>query len=145
MCFLIIPDYVGASGGEAAFWHLLGGGLALLGVAGLLIEMSKVTELRGAGYVGASVIVAAPAGGLHLLQSNEVISGPVATASQYLAVAVLLFALTGLGMGSGRLVASVLSSSNRKDSDSASLTIRIISLITVLIGLLTAALNFLAR
>lgn len=142
VCLLVVPDYLEASTGWTTFWHTVGGLLGVGGIAGVLTELSKVQRLEGAGYVAAALVIAAPAGVLHLLQGNAVVAAGAATAFRVAAVLLVLFALTGLGMGLGRLAASVAAFPvGAKGAGSWRVTS--LSFITAITGLVTAVLNFL--
>lgn len=143
LCLVVIPDYLNASPGWATFWHITGGALGLAGVAGALVELDKLATLQGVGLLGAALIVGAPAGILHLLSQREVVTGPVAMGFQLAAVVLVLFALTGFGMGAGRLVSSLFSSARSK-SKKPEIATKVLGLITALTGLVTALLNFFA-
>jgi hypothetical protein len=143
LCLLAIPDYLNASPGWATFWHVTGGVLGLAGVAGALVELDKLASLHGVGHLGAALIVATPAGVLHILSQHEIVVGQVATAFRLFAVVLVLFALTGFGMGAGRLVGSLFRNANSQ-SRRPEVAPKVLGIITALTGLVTALLNFFA-
>lgn len=144
-CLLVVPDYLNASTGWATLWHIVGGLLGLAGVAGALVELDKVGSLHGLGYVGAAIIVAAPAGALHLLTQRGYVTGQIASSSRLATVIVIIFGLTGLGMGLGRLVSSMFTSTSGIGDGPNQLVLKIVGLLTALMGLVTASLNFFAE
>lgn len=143
-CLLVVPDYLNASEGWATFWNIVGGLLGLAGVAGALVELDNVGALHGIGYVGAALVVAAPAGALHLLTQRGYVTGQIASSFRVAAVIVIIFGLIGLGMGLGRLVSSISTSTSGIGNGPNQLVLKVAGLLTALTGLVTALLNFFA-
>jgi hypothetical protein len=140
---LWVPEYLGASSGWTTFWFATGAVLALIGVAGSLTELEgRFGKESGFGYLGASVAVAGVGGVLHLVQARDAVEGSAASALRVAAVCLVLFALTGFGMGLGQLVAR----QGRGEGEGASgHPIQVaVSLFVAALSLATAILNFMA-
>ena len=137
------PEYLGASPGWTTVWYAIGAIAGLIGIAGAAIELEKLAGSdSGFGYIGAALFVAGLGGIAHLVQARQVLSGSAASGARLVALILVLFSLTGLGMGVGQLVSN-LGDSTMEDRRGAVRKL-VLSGIIAVFGLGTAVLNFLA-
>lgn len=135
------PSYLSASSGWTVAWHVAGGIFGAFGAAGALVETGKASRADGFGTTAAAVVVATPAGVLHLLQSAGVVAGTVASALRILVVVLLLFSLTGVGVAVGKLLFN--STPEARHDHSRAMGLRVTGVTVLILGAAAAALNFL--
>lgn len=135
------PSYLSASSGWTVAWHVAGGILGAFGAAGALVETGKASRADGFGTTAAAVVVATPAGVLHLLQSAGIVAGAVASAFRIVVVVLLLFSLTGVGVAVGKLLFNP--TTEARHDPSRAMGLRATGLTIAIIGLAAAALNVL--
>ncbi len=103
VCFWI-PSYLFTSSSWALAWHLAGGVLGAFGAAGAFVELGRASRVDGFGTVAAAVVVATPAGVLHLLQSGGSVTGLISSTFRIMVVLVLFFSVTGVAVAVGKFL-----------------------------------------
>lgn len=140
LCIGFFPAYFGTtSDGWRTIWSLAGGVFGLIGLGGALMELSKILDAKGWDDLAVVVMLGGLAGILHVVQSNG--DGAWTVAARVLVALLLLAAAVGTGIGAARLAAT---SKHREDRKPRRRGVAALSVVTGLLGLATALLNFMA-
>lgn len=140
LCVGFFPTYLGAtSSGWQIFWSLTGGVFGLVGLGGALIDLSKILDVKGWDDFGVVVVLGGLAGTLHVIQANG--AGGWTLVVRVLVAVLLLVATLGAGIGMARLAAAA---KRRKEHPSRPRGLTALSVVTVVLGLATALLNFMS-
>lgn len=140
LCIGLLPGYLGTeTPGWLTFWSVVGGVFGLVGLGGALMEVEKIFGIEGWSELGVVVVLGGLAGIFHVIQ--VAVGGAWGTGFRAVVVLLVFIALVGGGIGAGKLVASRRPRARREVKEGRR-GAAVLSVVTAVIGLATALVNF---